>query len=494
MVRTRFAPSPTGFAHIGNFRTAIYAWLYARQNNGQFLLRIEDTDRERLVPGAVRYIMESLAWLGLDIDEGPSHEELKAIGEYWDGAPNFGGDCGPYVQSLRKDRYKEAAEKLIELGVAYRCDCTAERLAAEREEQMARKVPHVGYSGYCRDRNVSPDSKHVVRLRIPDAMHAVMNDAAMGEITWDSPSLADPVLLKSDGMPTYHLASVVDDHAMGITHVMRGQEWISTAPIHIYLYQAFGWEPPVFCHLPLILGPDGKKLSKRHGAEPLDVIREKGFLPEAVLNFVTLIGWSSGDDQEIFSRDELIKAFSLSRINPAGGIFDAEKLQWMNGVYIRNLDSEEFAKRAIPYLEKEGLTVDRKKWDIMAPHVQERAKVLPDVIEKVDYIFKDKIERETAAMFKKGITKEIALQIIDEAKKIIESEQNFEAEVLENDMKAMLEPNGWKIGPTFGVIRIAVTGKTVTPPLFPSIVALGREETLKRLNEARADVEGFTPA
>ena len=484
MVRVRFAPSPTGFAHIGNFRTAIFAWLYARKHNGQFLLRIEDTDRERLVPGAVKYILESLEWLGLDIDEGPSPEELKKIGEYWDGAPTMGGACAPYVQSLRVEKYREAAEQLIKAGYAYRCDCTPEKLAAEREEQQKRKESHVGYSGFCRDRNVSADTKHVVRFRISDNLHLKLKDGAMGDISWDEPPLADPVLLKSDGMPTYHLACVVDDHAMGITHVMRGQEWISTAPIHLLLYKAFGWEAPQFCHLPLILGPDGKKLSKRHGAEPLNVLREKGFLPEAVLNFVSLIGWNPGDEREIFKRDDLIQAFSLERLNPASGIFDSEKLHWMNGVYIRALPIEEFIERGVPYLEQAGLKVNMERWRAIAPHVQERTKLMPDIVDRVDFLFKDEIERDTKAMFKKGMDEATAKVILHDVKEALEKIDDFSAPNIEACMRQLVADKEWNLGPAINVVRIAVTGKSVTPPLFESIAALGKADTLKRLQEA----------
>ena len=488
MVRVRFAPSPTGFQHVGGFRTALYAWLFARRHGGQFLLRVEDTDQERRVQGAVRYLLESLMWLGMDIDEGPSREELRAIGEDWEGAPQLGGLHGPYIQSLRKERYREAAEQLIAAGYAYRCDCTAERLEQERAEQTAQKVSIMGYSGYCRDRNVPADTRHVVRLRIPEDLSISLKDLSRGEIAWDHPPLRDAVLLKSDGLPTYHLASVVDDHAMQITHVLRGEEWISTTPIHLMLYKAFGWEPPQFCHLSLILGPDGKKLSKRHGAESLDVLREKGLLPEAVFNYMVLVGWSPGNDQELFTREELIKAFSLDRLNRAGGVFDQEKLTWMNGVYIRALPPGEFAERAIPYLEKAGLEVDRARWDMIAPHVQERTKLMPDIVPRVDFLFKDAIERETKEMFKKGMDRDTALAIIDAAKERLAAVSDFSVPMIEQTLRGLIEERGDKVGPAFGVVRIAVTGKTVTPPLFESLAALGREETVRRLEEARAEV------
>jgi glutamyl-tRNA synthetase len=326
-IRTRFAPSPTGFSHVGNFRTAMYAWLHARHCGGKFLLRLEDTDQERLVPGAVRYIIESLQWLGVDIDEGPSHEELKAVNEYWEGAPNLGGPHGPYIQSRRTELYKKYAEELIAKGHAYRCDCTSEMLEKEREEQAAGKES-IGYAGRCRTRDVPADVKHVVRFKIPEKVSLRLDDAVRGTVTWESPSLKDPVLLKSDGFPTYHLACVVDDHLMEISHVMRGEEWLSTTPLHLMLYDAFGWEKPVFCHLSQVLGGDGKKLSKRHGADSLNVLKENGYLPEAILNYVVLVGWSpgEGDAQEVFTRDELIKKFSLDHLNSAGGIFDGAKL------------------------------------------------------------------------------------------------------------------------------------------------------------------------
>jgi glutamyl-tRNA synthetase len=303
-VRTRFAPSPTGFQHLGGFRTAFFAWLLAKHHGGKFLLRVEDTDQERSVPGAIKFIIEELAWFGIQIDEGPNRAELKSLGEDWDAAPNLGGECGPYIQSLRLPRYKEVAEQLVEKGFAYRCDCTPEMLERERNEQMARKE-QPGYSGYCRTRNVGADTKHVVRFKMPQRRAISFNDAIRGRVAWDTIPLRDTVILKSDGFPMYHLAVVVDDHDMKISHVLRGIEWLSSTPIHLLLYEALGWEPPVFAHLPVVNGPDGKKLSKRTGAAKSSELREKGFLAEAVLNYVSLIGWAPGEgsDQEIFTRD-----------------------------------------------------------------------------------------------------------------------------------------------------------------------------------------------
>jgi len=342
-VRTRFAPSPTGFQHIGGFRTEFYAYLLAKRHGGQFLLRIEDTDQERLVPGAVAYILKELKWFGMLPDEGPSKEELEKIGEYEEGIAAPGGPCGPYVQSLRLARYREVAEELISKGFCYRCDCTHEMLEKERNEQIARKeLP--GYSGHCRDQNVSADKAHVIRFRMPEIINVALNDAVKGLVSWDSVPMRDPVLLKSDGFPIYHLAVVVDDHDMRISHVMRGDEWLSSAPLHLKLYEALNWQAPVFAHLPVVLGSDGKKLSKRHGASLVSAFRDEGYLAEALLNFVTLVGWSpgEGEEQEVYTKDELISRFALEQINKASAVFDYAKLEWMNGVYIRNLTLDKF--------------------------------------------------------------------------------------------------------------------------------------------------------
>ncbi|MBX7144085.1 MAG: glutamate--tRNA ligase [Oligoflexia bacterium] len=483
-VRTRFAPSPTGFLHVGSVRTTIFAWLLARHFGGKFLLRVEDTDQERLVPGAIRALLEDLAWMGIDVDEGPSRKDLEMVGELWEGAPEIGGPYGPYIQSLRRVRYQEVAEELIRCGAAYRCDCTPEMLERERLEQMARKeLP--GYSGYCRDRNVPASAKHVVRFRMPLKRSLTLMDAVKGRVTWDNISLRDMVLLKSDGLPTYHLAVVVDDHDMKISHVMRADEWLATAPLHILLYEALGWEMPVFAHLPNVMGNDGKKLSKRHGATHVSLFREGGYLPEALLNFVSLIGWApgEGEEQEVFSRDELIKRFSLERVNNAGGIFDYSKLNWMNGVYIRNLSNEEFVKRALPFIEKAGLTPRLDRFNKVSAVVKERVRLMTEVPEMVAFLFTDKIERDLPAMFQKGIDAAKAREILLSAEKRLEAVQNFVAHDLEAALRPLEQEFSMKLGPLFGVVRIAVTGKKVTPPLFESLEALGRDDTMKRIRE-----------
>jgi len=483
-VRTRFAPSPTGFQHIGGFRTAFYAWLLAKHSGGKLLLRIEDTDQERSVPGAIRFLVEELKWFGITVDEGPSRDELKQLGEDWDGAPEGGGPCGPYVQSLRLPRYREVAEQLIASGHAYRCDCTPEMLEKERNEQMARKeLP--GYSGYCRTRELPKDKPHVVRFKLPAKCSISFNDAIRGRVSWDSVPMKDPVILKSDSFPMYHLAVVVDDHDMNITHALRGIEWLPSTPLHLMIAEALGWQPVTYGHLPVINGPDGKKLSKRHGAPKSSDLREQGYLPEAILNFVTLIGWSPGEgnEQEVFSRDELVKLFTLERINQASGVFDPVKLQWMNGVYIRNLPLADFIERATPFLQKEQVVVPAAAFEAIAPHVQERIKLLTEVPGMVEFLAEKPLQRQMDAMFQKGMDSAKARQIIQGAIEKIESLQDFTIPNIDSSLRELAAGLGLKPGPAFVVLRVAVTGKTITPPLFESFAVLGRDTVLSRLRE-----------
>ena len=487
MIRTRFAPSPTGSLHVGSVRTAIFAWLLAKQGKGSFSLRIEDTDRERLVPGVVREIIDDLAWLGIVFDEGPSTEDLERSGNSWPDAAGIGGQYGPYVQSLRLERYKAAAEELVAKGYAYRCDCSAEQLEAERQDQMARKVPP-GYSGRCRNRNVSAGNRHVIRFRIPDNISLTLDDLVRGQINWEMPALKDTVLLKSDGFPTYHLAVVVDDHAMEITHVLRGEEWIPTTPIHILLYRAFGWTPPCFAHLPSVLGQDGKKLSKRHGATNITSFREAGYLPEALLNFLVLIGWSPGDgeEQEIFTQEELRQRFSMEHINRAAGVFSFDKLNWMNGIYIRKMPVAELAERLKPVLVKAGLSVDDQKLAQITPHIQERMVLLNDAPGLVDFIFTEDVEYDLKAMLHKGIDAQKAKAILNSAKDKLAKLESFTAPDIEQAIRSLPDEFPYPAGGIFMVVRIAVTGKKVTPPLFESVAVLGREKTIGRIEKAIA--------
>ncbi|MGD8996709.1 MAG: glutamate--tRNA ligase, partial [Anaerolineae bacterium] len=380
-VRVRFAPSPTGEPHIGNIRTVVFNWLFARQGDGQFILRVEDTDRERYRPDTVRVIMDGLRWLGLDWDEGPS---LEALGHSdVDDARDYavGGPHGPYIQSERLEMYREVAEELIERGWAYRCNCSPERLARVRERQQA-AGEHVMYDRHCRDLAVPVPAgeRHVIRLKVPLEGETIVHDAIFGDMTFDNELIDDQILLKSDGFPTYHLAVVVDDHHMQITHVIRGEDWISSTPKRILIYQAMDWEPPVYCHVPLVNGPDGQKLSKRHGATSIAEFRHQGYLPEALLNFLALLGWSpgEGEEQEVFSREALIERFDLFRVSKSPATFSYEKLNWMNGVYIRKLSQEELVERLLPFWQRVGLVPDPCPEEMMCrlrrivPLIQER--------------------------------------------------------------------------------------------------------------------------
>ncbi|MBN1873902.1 MAG: glutamate--tRNA ligase [Anaerolineae bacterium] len=477
-VRVRFAPSPTGYPHIGNVRTVVFNWLFARQNQGKFVLRIEDTDRTRFVEDALDVITDSLRWLGMDWDEGPE----------------AGGDCGPYIQSQRLHIYREKAEELIQKGKAYRCNCSAERLEEVREHMRIQgKTPM--YDGHCRNKPldaISPDEPHVIRLKIPSEGTTSFHDLLRGEITFENCLLDDQILLKSDGFPTYHLAVVVDDHLMGITHVMRGDDWISSTPKRIMLYKAFEWEPPIFAHVPLVLGADGKKLGKRHGAVSVDEFRRQGYLPEALFNFLALLGWSpgEGEEQEIFTRKELIARFDIHRINLSPAVFSYEKLNWINGHYIRALSQNELLQRLIPYWRDAGLIPVPVPAELLhtlkllVPLVQERLKTLSEVVEWTDFVFTDIKTPTPDKLIEKKMTATQTLEAIQKTQTLLASLIHFTAEAIEPPMRQLATDMGLKAGQLFGVVRNAVTGKTVSPPLFGSIEALGRTETLKRLERA----------
>ena len=495
-VRVRFAPSPTGFLHVGGLRTALFNWLFARKMGGQFILRIEDTDQKRYTPGGVRAIMEGLLWLGLQWDEGPDKASLRQMqgNEDWDGAPDSGGPYGPYIQSLKVKRHQAAAQELIEKGMAYRCDCTPERLAQVREEQKARKE-RTRYDRHCRFKQpgeVDPAKPHVVRLAVPLAGSNTVRDLIRGDITVDYSQLDDFVILKSDGFPTYHLAAMVDDHDMQITHVLRGDEWLPSLPRHYLIYQAFGWEPPAFAHLPVILNPSGKgKMSKRKATSADSVFvtefRDEGYLPEALRNFLAFVGWApgSGIEKEVMPIEEMIDLFSLEHVNPAPAAFSYDKLDWMNGMYIRALPVDELAQRIYPFLIKAGVEVDTDRLLKIAPDIQERLVTLSDAVEATDFLFAETVSPNPKELIGKKMTVEQTLEVLKQAEQLIATFEPFEAEPLEHVFRAAAEAAGMKPGPFFTPIRVAITGKTVSPPLFGSIVALGREETITRLQNAQ---------
>ncbi|MFQ6101479.1 MAG: glutamate--tRNA ligase [Anaerolineae bacterium] len=495
-VRVRMAPSPTGEPHIGNVRTAVFNWLFARKMGGQFILRIEDTDRTRYQPESIPLIMEGLRWLGLDWDEGPGLEELHRSGVENAEAYAVGGPVGPYIQSERLALYKEVAEELIERGWAYRCNCTPERLEQVRGHQRACKQM-VMYDRHCRDLHpdaISPDEPHVVRLKVPLTGQTVVHDAVKGDVVFENAGIDDQILIKSDGFPTYHLAVVVDDHYMKITHIIRGDDWIPSTPKRILIYQAMGWEIPTYCHVPLVNGPDGKKLSKRHGATAITEFRDQGYLPEALFNFLALLGWApgEGDEQEIFSREELIERFDLFRVNKAPAVFSYKKLDWMNGVYIRSLSEEDLLERLLPFWQKAGLVPvpcpeeERKALRPLVLLVQERLKRLDEVVEWTMFLFREIETPPAERLVGKNMTLEESLAALRQARGLLADVEPFEPQAMESPMRALAEELGLKAGQLFGIVRWAVTGQKVAPPLFGSLAILGRERVLARLDAAKA--------
>jgi glutamyl-tRNA synthetase len=480
-VRVRFAPSPTGYPHVGNIRTAMFNWLFARHSDGRFIVRIEDTDVTRKVKGAVKAILDSLRWLELDWDEGPE----------------VGGRYGPYIQSERLDMYRSAAEKLVSQGAAYLCYCSPQRLEELRAEQVKRKQPP-GYDRYCRDLTPKERAKKeaegitpVVRFKTPLEGQTRFNDLIYGDVVFEHSTIDDFVLLKSDGYPTYHLANVVDDHAMEISHVIRAEEWLSSTPRHLLLYKALGFEPPQFIHHPMILGPDRAKLSKRHGAVSVIEYREQGYLPETMFNFLALIGWSLDDKTEIMSRQELIDNFSLERIGKTGAIFNREKLDWMNGVYIRKMSADEFFEAAQPFLMMDeaagkALISDEEYVQKALPLVQERARTLAEVTELAQFFFVDELDYEPKLLVGEKMSREATTQALKAAQQKLTQLSAFDADSLEGVLRPLAAELGLKTGQLFGALRVAVTGRTAAPPLFQTMAVLGKERCLRRIEAALA--------
>ncbi len=499
-IRVRFAPSPTGELHIGGVRTVVFDYLLARHYDGKLLLRIEDTDQSRYVPGSVRVALEGLKWLGIEFDEGPSRDELRAIGEDWEGAPAMGGPYGPYIQSLRRDIYKQAAEELIARGWAYRCDCSPERLERVRKERLAANIQPPAYDRLCRSKKpgeVDPNEPHVIRLAAPTEGVTSFHDIIKGEVKVDNRLIDDQVLLKSDGMPTYHLAVVVDDHAMQITHVTRGDDWLPSAPKHILLYQAFEWPLPYFAHLPNVLAPDGRKLSKRHGATSIAEFQKSGFLPEALFNFLAFLGWApgEGDEREILSREELIRLFNLEHVNRAGAVFSYDKLEWMNGEYIRAMDQDELARRLLPYLA-EGLGMTEEalggadgRLRQIVPLIRERLKRLTDVTQWCDLFFVDFPPPDAKNLIGQKMDAAASLKALQRAIALLDALPEWTEHAMEEPLRRLAEELGLKTGQLFGIIRVAATGKSVSPPLFGTLAVLGREKTLARLRAAEVRLQ-----
>ncbi len=484
-VRVRFAPSPTGSLHIGGLRTALFNWLFARHNGGKFILRIEDTDQKRYDPDALRSLTEALRWAGLDWDEGPE----------------VGGDYGPYVQSERLEFYQRYAQQLLDEGKAYRCYCTSERLQQVNKEKEARKETP-GYDRHCR--NLSPQQlaenesnglKSVVRFKMPLDGQTIVNDIVRGEVVFENVGQQDSVLLKSDGFPTYHLAHVVDDHLMEISHVMRAIEWLPSAPLHIQLWQSFGWEMPFYAHLPVMLNPNGGgKMSKRK--PPRDkagniipvMVHDyiaKGYLPEALDNFLANIGWSFGDEREVFTMAEAIERFDLTHINPANSAFPVEKLDWLNGVYIREMPVEELARRLREPLEKAGFEVNVDILLKVTPLVQTRIKTLNDVVEMSGFFFREEfVPAPREQLIPKKMDAAKTREALELACAHLTKLENFDHEHMEAEMRALAEELGLKVGDLFSALRSAVTGQVISTPLFQSMEIIGKEESLRRIQQA----------
>ncbi|MDD4301507.1 MAG: glutamate--tRNA ligase [Sphaerochaeta sp.] len=483
-VRVRYAPSPTGLQHIGGVRTALFNYFFARANGGKFILRVEDTDRERYSDESLQDLYDTLEWLGVTWDEGPV----------------VGGDYGPYIQSERFDLYKQYAEKLVDEGKAYYCYCTPQRLEALREQQQKEKSKQQGYDRHCRNltaeqRKAYEDEgiKPVIRLKVPSEGKTTFHDVLMGDISRKNKDVSpDPVLLKSDGFPTYHLANVIDDHMMGITHIMRAQEWIPSGPLHIILYEAFGWEPPLYCHLPMVMGKDGQKLSKRHGSTAVREFREKGYLPEALMNYVSMVGWSYDGQREFFSKEELEQLFTLEKINKAPGIFDYKKLDWFNGQYIRQKGDEELLGMLLPYMEKAGFVTlplqEHEKRDMLALTVvsKERLKVLSDIVDLSRFLFETPTYEDVNLFAAKKVDLATATLALERAyTKLKEGfETGKEQEEIEADIASLADEMDIKVNGVFMPLRVALTGSTVSLPLFDSIKLLGQEETYKRIETA----------
>jgi glutamyl-tRNA synthetase len=483
-VRVRFAPSPTGFFHIGGARGALYDWLFARQHEGgTFILRIEDTDRRRYQPEAEQDLLSSLRWLGL----------------HWDEGPEVGGDYGPYHQSQRLDLYQEYANQLLAQGLAYKCFCSTKRLATLRKEQRAKGMDHVGYDRHCRNLTSAQVAEReaqgiqpVVRIKTPLEGETSFYDVLRGTTTVQNESLEDIVLLKSDGFPTYHLANVVDDHLMEISHIIRGDEWLSSCPIHIILYQALGWEPAIYVHLPLFLDPGGKgKMSKRKtvgpgGREHLVLVqdfRAAGYLPEALINFIARMGWSYDDHTELFTRDELIEKFSLQALNTSPAHFDYDKLDWMNGVYIRQSEVDDLAARLMPVYREAGLDADLETVRRIVPLIQPRIKTLRDAVPWSEFFFSAEIIPERELLIGKKMDAASSLAALRRVRPLVAGLDPFTPEALEQPLRDLAAELDVKAGSLFGILRGAVTGQKVSPPLFESMAIMGRERVCAQIDK-----------
>ncbi len=483
--RVRFAPSPTGHVHLGSARTALFDFLIAQQTGGQFILRIEDTDRKRLVEGAEQELMDSLKWLGIHYDEGP----------------DVGGPYGPYRQSERKDIYLKYANELIELDKAYPCFCTPERLAQVRQEKQNQKqLPH--YDGLCRgltkqearDRMESGES-YVIRFKSPKEGSTVVKDLLRGEIEFENKNLDDFILVKTDGWALYHLAAIVDDYLMKITHVIRGSEWLPTSPLHSLIWKAFGWEEPVWVHLSVFLKPSGKgKMSKREVAQLsqdgysifIKDLKELGYLPASVNNWIALMGWSFDDHTEYFSMHDLIEKFSLEKLNPSPAAINFSKLDHFNKLHIKALSNRELAENVKPFFEAKGIHADLETLINLAPIIKDRLVTLDDAVDFCRFIFLDEIEFKKESLNIKDKSESEISKIGEDTFLLLEGVKDWSVPSLETSLKGYMDEQGLTPQEFYSFLREAISGQRVTPPLFESMAVLGREKTLERISDAKA--------
>jgi len=469
-VRVRYAPSPTGALHLGGARTALFNFLFARQRGGRFLLRIEDTDQQRYSPESETQLREGLRWLGLQWDEGP----------------DVGGPHAPYVQSQRLPLYRQAADDLLKTGAAYRCFCTPERLQAMRAEQRARKEPE-RYDGRCAsiptaeaERRAAAGERFVIRQRIPRTGTTTVPDLILGLVTFQNETLDDHVLLKSDGFPTYHLAFAVDDHAMEISHIIRGVDWLPSAPKHVLLFQAFGWDLPVLAHLPLVLGKDRQRLAKRHGAKDVLEYRDAGYLPEAVDNFIAFLGWSPGTEEEIFTLGELIQRFSLEKVQPSPAVANLDRLDWLNGQFIRRLNPRDLAARLAERMPE----IPPERLEPLVPLIQERLRTLAEGPPMLEFFFTAPDGYDPATLVPKGRDAAGTSAALTAASSFLREISDWSPQVLDTGLREVATRIDWTTKDFFMALRVAVTGRTVTPPLIESMVHLGKAETVARLERS----------
>jgi len=471
--RVRFAPSPTGYLHVGGLRTALYNYLFAKHNNGTFILRIEDTDRTRLVEGAVENLIDTLKWAGLEYDEGPF----------------VGGNYGPYIQSERLDIYKKYVDELIKSGKAYYCFCSSERLEKIREEQQQQKL-QPKYDKHCLKlseveikQKIANGESYVVRLNVQPDEIIKIEDVIRGTVEFNSNIVDDQVLLKSDGFPTYHLANVVDDHLMKITHVIRGEEWLSSTPKHALLYDYFGWERPIFAHLPLLLNLDRKKLSKRQSDVAVEDFRDKGFLKEALVNFVALLGWTAGDDVEFYYMDELINKFSLERVNKSGAVFDLDKLTWLNAEHLRKKNNEQIITLIRKYDEQNKVTKDYSDEYLskVVDCMRERISFVHELFEKAPFFFNDVESFDQEVVQKRW--KEDSPKLLNEFLTLVKEKESLEKHDYEEILHKVAENNNVGGGKIIHPLRLAVSGMGVGPGLYDILDIIGKINVIKRIEK-----------